>query len=520
MISGVTIDEMTRSVLILCIVAAVSPAALAADEVAKEFALLRREYADLRRKTTWPDVRARRDVVRRLADSTANGAPAFLLGVFREDSEQTCRVPAMAAVGRRGDLKQLQMLVRTAIREKNDVYVMLLPEVLAENRNPGFGPWLAKSFLGAKNRTVRTAVVMTLGARREAAAYDPLVSVLDGESDTRILYEALIAVARIGGARAIPKLATFLEHEKDYVREGAITALAETGEKEALAFILRRAKDPFPRAREAVALAIRKYRATESIPVLIDMLRTGPLRVIETARSVLEEMTGQKHGFDAEAWAAWWKKHIDGKKPPKKLPVEVGSAPTFYGMKILSDRVLFLVDMSGSMKTGRPPRIDTAQKELEQALDQLNPKAKFNVVGFSGSPVWWHESERTATPAAVADAKEFVDRLSVGGETNIYDTLVEALDRNRLADTIYLLGDGCPSAGRVREHDEIVIRIRWLNRMRKVKINTIALVRRPPTFLRGPIPPAKKREDDEQEAAVLLSRIATSSGGTFLRIDS
>jgi hypothetical protein len=511
---------MTRPILLIGLLLNLLPAAFAADEAAREFAGLRREYSDLRKKTTWPDVRRRRDVVVRIGDSASDRAKDVLLEIFMQDTEQTCRVPALMALGRRGDLKHLKAAVKTAIRDRNDVWVMLLPLALAGNRDPEFGPWLTGNLLGTKNRTVRTAVVMTLGVRREPSAYEPLLKVLDEEGDTRILYEALIATARIGGARSIPRLSKFLEHENEFIREGAITALVETGEREALPFVLARSKDPFPRAREAVALAIRKFRAMEGVPVLIEMLRTGPLRVIETARSVLEDLTGEKHGFDAEAWKAWWEKHKDGQKPPAQLPDDVGSAPTYYGMKILSDRVLFLVDMSGSMKTGRPPRIETARKELSQALDQLNPKAKFNVVGFSGSPVWWNDSERKATPPAVADAKKFVDRLSVGGETNIYDTMVEALERNRLADTIYLLGDGCPSSGKVTEHDEIVIRIRWMNRMRKVRINTIALVRRPPTLIRGPVAPAKKREDDEQEAAILLSRIATTSGGTFLRIDS
>jgi Mg-chelatase subunit ChlD len=188
-------------------------------------------------------------------------------------------------------------------------------------------------------------------------------------------------------------------------------------------------------------------------------------------------------------------------------------------MKVFTDRVLFLVDASGSMNAGRPRRIETARKELAQALSRLTEKTRFNVVGFGGSPMWWSPTERDATPKAVADAKDFVAGLSVGGATNLYDTLVAALERNRQVDTIYLLGDGCPSAGKVQEHDEILARIRWLNRLRKVRIHTVALVRRPVPAPRGvPITPSK-REEDEQEAAHLLSRLAAENGGTFLRLD-
>jgi len=505
-----------RALVFLLALTAAAPA-LGSD--AADLARLRAEYLSVAKDQRWPQVRHRRAVIRQVAALKIPGARAFLLDVFRKDKEQACRVPAMMALGRSGTPKQIRHLVHTATRDRNDVYVLLLPDTLekCEGKTADeIGAWLAETYLTVRDRVLRAAVIRSLGHLGATEAVSGITKTLtERKADVRILYESLIALARIEKGNAIPHLVPYLRSREPFLREGAVTALGLTGDAGAVEIVLPLASDPAPRVREAVAEFIRVLGIEKHLPVLIEMLSSRRIRVVAKARDVLEELTGEKLGFDPGAWRAWIAKKQ--KKPPVRLPDSVGSVSTYYGMEILTDRVLFLVDASGSMNAGKPRRIEIARKELGQALGRLSKNALFNVVGFGGSPMWWSDRERPATPMAIEQAKKFVEGLSVGGETNLYDTLVEALERNREADTIFLLGDGCPSAGKVQEHDEILARIGWLNRMRKVRIHCVALVRPPGRGLAAPPVTPSRRDEDEREAADLLNRLALGNGGSFTR---
>ena len=63
--------------------------------------------------------------------------------------------------------------------------------------------------------------------------------------------------------------------------------------------------------------------------------------------------------------------------------------------------------------------------------------------------------------------------LQANGATNVYDTLEFAL-KDRNVDTIFLLSDGSPTAGRFTDIDSILREIKVLNRSRGVSINGIA----------------------------------------------
>ncbi|MCU0725031.1 MAG: VWA domain-containing protein [Planctomycetes bacterium] len=246
---------------------------------------------------------------------------------------------------------------------------------------------------------------------------------------------------------------------------------------------------------------------------------------MDAARVALEEITGEKLGLDPGAWEKWLADRKAGAPPPEADPAS--SVATYYGMRVFSDRVLFVVDVSGSMKAGEPERIATAREELKKVLAQLNPKTLMNIVAFSGTPRWWRDGEVEASPANLAAAKDFADKLEAGGGTNVYDTLEQAFTQNREIDTIYFLGDGSPSLGTYTEQEEILARVRSLNRMRKIRIHCIALLRGEVGRFGGRMGPglgrgrsiSDERAYDEEEAARFLARLATEHGGSFLRVE-
>jgi len=493
------------------------------------FARLAMEFKEVRKSPDWEKIKRRRDIIVELGDVDHPGTEKILFQVFAEDREQVCRIPAMIGIGKRGRFPVLKAMVTRAIRDRNEVYRMTLPQALAHCEDTRIGPWILKGFLRKKGDPVlRAAVVASLGHLKCTEAYEPILSILgDEKRDVRLLYECQFALARIGGILAFDPIVPFLDHPNRFLREGAILALSETGNPDAVEKVLPLSKDVFPRAQEAVATVIRRAKAEEALGTLIELLRTGRLRVMDTARIALEEITGEKLGIDADAWEKWIRDKKAGKLPPKDPRAGTGSVATYYGMRIFSDRLLFILDFSGSMDAGKPPRIETARDEIKKTLDQLNKKTLFNVVGFSGAVMWWNEVEVEATPKNIAAAKEFIDKLSVGGGTNVSDTFDEAFEMNRHIDTIYFLGDGSPSVGRHTEQEEILARLRWMNRCRKIRIHCIALTRGEVARFGGRQGPglgrgrsvSGARYYDEEEAARFMARIAAEHGGGFVHID-
>jgi hypothetical protein len=520
---------LTRTCLIallaLILVAADKPDA---DPKAR-FATLAKESKDVRKSPDWEKIKRRRDIVVELSDLDDPRVERLLFECFREDREQVCRIPAMIGLGKRGRYPVLKATVTTALRDRNEVYIMTLPDSLRHSKDEKIGPWLMRGYLKQKrNPVLKAAVIQSLGLLKCEEAYEPIHAILTRETrDERATYECMLALARIGGQKAYTAVRPFLSNSNRHLREGAVIALGECGHQQAIGAILPLAKDVDPRTQEAVAEVIGRQKAEEGIPALIGLLRTGRLRVIDTARRNLEEMTGEKFGIDADAWEKWRKDKQAGKTDPKQPPTAAKSVASYYGLRIFSDRVLFILDVSGSMDAGEPPRIDTAREELTKTLEQLNRKTLFNVVGFSGATMWWKDAEVEATPKNIDAAKEFVAKLSVGGGTNVSDTFEEAFEKNRLVDTIYFLGDGSPSVGRHTEQEEILARVRWMNRFRKVRIHCIALIRGEVSRFGGRAGPglgrgrsiSGARAYDEEEAARFLARLAAEHGGDFVKID-
>ncbi len=104
---------------------------------------------------------------------------------------------------------------------------------------------------------------------------------------------------------------------------------------------------------------------------------------------------------------------------------------------------VFVIDTSGSMGGAS---ILQAQQALLMAVDQLRPEDFFNVIEFdSRFTVLWPDS-RPAMPAAVAEAKRWVERLDANGGTEIMGPLLAALE-DRAEHTplrqIIFITDGC-----------------------------------------------------------------------------
>jgi len=156
------------------------------------------------------------------------------------------------------------------------------------------------------------------------------------------------------------------------------------------------------------------------------------------------------------------------------------SKASFFGIRIKSHRVIFVIDVSGSMnqetRTSRAgtARITIAKQELQAAIESLDDGALFNIIPFSSDVSYWVDDVADSGQTSRQEAREFVERLGAGGGTNLYGA-IQAAFADPDVDTIFVLSDGEPSVGAVTDPGEIREHVRQWNEHRKIQINTIAV---------------------------------------------
>jgi Ca-activated chloride channel family protein len=125
------------------------------------------------------------------------------------------------------------------------------------------------------------------------------------------------------------------------------------------------------------------------------------------------------------------------------LAMVMPPADEFVESVRLPRETVFVIDTSGSMGGAS---ILQAKQALLMAVDQLRPDDFFNIIEFdSNFTELWPES-RPAMPAALAEARTWVERLDANGGTEIMGPLLAALeDRAEYTPLrqIIFITDGC-----------------------------------------------------------------------------
>jgi hypothetical protein len=213
-------------------------------------------------------------------------------------------------------------------------------------------------------------------------------------------------------------------------------------------------------------------------------------------------MTGKEIGFNAADWKLWWVANKDtfklGKKPAAHGKVDAkdagGSEASFYDVPILSDRIGFTIDFSGSMfddpqnggsgtgdQKGRF-QIDIALEEFQKTVLALRPEVKLNLVVMSTEAIIQkvRAFSRMLVPVSAArprviswaiDTRKKLEPIK-RGRGDMWDALVELMDDEEV-DTVFILSDGGPSYGACIEDRHFLAELRRVNRYRKVMIHTV-----------------------------------------------
>jgi hypothetical protein len=367
--------------------------------------------------------------------------------------------------------------------------------------------------LAAEDDAVRYRALEAVINRGRALRKQPLEALTRAEADElrRLAHVALarLALAESGGD---PKEVVALGRAKDpAARQAAALELARLGSEEALGVLGQLLADPDPRVRSEAIRAVAARRKPSSVAALIDRLDEEQGKLGLEVQWALRMLTGLDHGARAPRWRAWWSAEgqtfeiptleaaQEAERARKTRRDENSTKASFYGLQVLSNRMSFVIDISGSMNEkayAGKTRIAIAKEELSKVVESLQSDDQFNLISFNNAVGDWQKALVPGDPKNRASALSFVAGLNARDGTAIFDALARAFE-DKSVDTIYFLSDGDPSTGLVVDPAMIRSEVARWNSARHVTIHCVAV---------------------GQDRA-LLRGLAEDSGGTYRRID-
>ena len=324
------------------------------------------------------------------------------------------------------------------------------------------------------------------------------------------------------------------------LRVASIDALAEAKDKELVKTFLPLLKDKDWKVQVAVVQAFLARGGAEVMEPLFNALDTSPGRVQDDIADALARLTGKNFGVVKAQWESWWAQNKDKglaftpmstaellqlKESEKSQGTVVYN--TYFGLRVLSSSVAFLIDCSESMDAEYIPRerkptpakrsetkdrgkttvADSKGKPLEKAQESPREKARAKPKGLSRLEIAKKEllnvmkgfkdgdrmdvlrfnstvvdfappssSQAKAlpklSPQLRKDLEGFIEASKAEGLTDLFGAIKLSFEYSEV-DTIYVLSDGAPTMG-VVDHQEFLDKVKRLNQQRRLKINAIS----------------------------------------------
>lgn len=218
-------------------------------------------------------------------------------------------------------------------------------------------------------------------------------------------------------------------------------------------------------ASRAIELS-RGLGVERAIPLLLDALTTwhrrsergdGSRKLLDEIARELRRISGRSIGNNPRNWVTWWIAVRQGRVSVAGGDLEDGehTKATFFGLRPVSDRVTFVIDYSGSMRTGwgteGHSRYQEAIEQMVRFLQASGEATRFNVILFSDEPLRSSPELVAADADTIERARSSLLRREPDGGTCLLPAIELALrvdptgqfDQDRLeADTIVVLCDG------------------------------------------------------------------------------
>ena len=448
------------------------------------------DLKDLERELEAPKPETRRSAVQKLAALGDRRAWELVLRALG-DAESMVGDEAEVALGAITDAKVVQELLGNAGLRSRDPWVRLrAAEVVGRLRIPLDGELLARalSFIEPNEGELRRMLLWSIerlaaakrveGDRRRA--YRAVETIAVSRADAELRGAALEAASALDALEAHAIVIEALSDRSEALRCAALLAVSSTTEQECLTLSERALDDPELCVRAQAIENLEKLSSRAAILALVhrmeiekrERLRNGIL-------AWLRGRSGLDLGFDAAAWRQWAEK-VEGKLATGsgggvRLPPIGATKASFAGLSLVSDRICFLVDFSGSTwqtKVGERTRKEVLDEKLRGALEALPATTRFNVMPYTNEPIPWEKRLVASDKANVKRALEFFEHCRQSGRGNFFDAAMLALEDPEV-DTIVVLTDGVPTGGHRWNLELMVELLVERNRFRKVAFDSI-----------------------------------------------
>ncbi len=374
--------------------------------------------------------------------------------------------------------------------------------VLARTGDPMIVEPMAARLSKEHDPRVLLALVRGLGVFPDPRGTQALVSAARKHKDNEALRRAVLRVFA-GKALAHKHVRAFVREMLTYgfwqERVLAMDAAVRSGEIVYARWIIKNLDHEHETVRLAAVQSLGTLRVKEAIAVLIDRLEAeGKKRVRQAIPRTLMRVTGVTFHDSVALWREWWQESRDTFSVPPETPRLLPKRPRsrFYGLPVESERVVFVVDESGSMAGGKTggSKLARAISEVKGATSLLAADARVNVIFFQSGIEAWRDNLVPLKPNNRKALRYFLNDREAEGGTNLYDALDMAL-RMKDVDTICLLSDGEPNMGKYTEPEDILKYTLALNEFRRITIHCVSV----------------------GQDSRLLSKLAAGTGGRYRR---
>src|SRR5258706_12910256 len=196
-------------------------------------------------------------------------------------------------------------------------------------------------------------------------------------------------------------------------------------------------------SRLAAVQALMKSGDKKLVPLIIPVLQGASGRMRFEINECLKKLTSvNKHG-DYTAWQTWWDKNenefLGGTYVPSLTDkADLPGQTQFYGIPLHSTKVIFIIDVSLSMKetsAWKPEitdgidklegdrSIDIARYELRRIIRSIQDGASFNVIGMYGRLAMLSDKWVIAAKDNREKSIKFVQNLEIRPGTDVHGAL-------------------------------------------------------------------------------------------------
>ncbi len=415
------------------------------------------ELEELERALRDDDDRNRRRAVSGLAELSSEPAWELVIDALEDPSPQVADEAQLRLAGAPVTLVP-DLLGKRGLASRREWVPLRTAELLGRLADPGAAkPWVAT--FRHKDEGVRRSLLWSVERQAregrfgvgDTALIEAVTKLADKDRTPAVRAHALLALAELSEELARARIDAALGAEDVAIRAAAVERIDLLPERERLAAARAAAEDEAPLVRQRSYQALASRRDRDGVLVLVGALeREAELRLSWRLVELLQDLSGMKYGADPRPWKRWAEAlEADWTPSEKRAERDYGErSAAFVGMPILSGRIAFLIDFSGSMweeRSGRT-RKEVVDVELRRALEALPETTEFNLHPYTDVPFRWQKKLVPARRKNVQRALDYFEGNREHGKGNFWGAAMEALEDDRV-DTLMVLTDGAPTGG-------------------------------------------------------------------------